>query len=127
MVLIKNLIQLNVKKNIKSIAEELIILGGTWNVRPALTPPSGNTANNIKNKDTNTNRKLNAFNLGNIISEGQGSKGIGKLPNPPIKIGMIIKDVVNNPWNVIIGLYCGGGHKIKPGEVNSILNIRGKP
>ena len=88
---------------------------------------AGNTANNIKNKDTNTNRKLNAFNLGNIISEGQGSKGIGKLPNPPIKIGIIIKDVVNNPWNVIIGLYCGGGHKIKPGEVNSILNIRGKP
>jgi len=50
-----------------------------------------------------------------------------KLPNPPIKIGIIIKEVVNNPWNVIIGLYCGGGHKIKPGEVNSILNIRGKP
>ena len=93
----------NKKKNIKSIDEELIILGGTWNVRPAFTPPSGNTANNIKNKDTNTNRKLNAFNLGNIISEGQGSKGIGKLPNPPIKIGIIIKEVVNNPWNVIIG------------------------
>ena len=115
------------KKNIKSIDEELIILGGTWDVRPALTPPSKKTANNIKNKDPNTNHKLNAFNLGNIISEGQGSKGIGKLPNPPIKIGIIIKDVVNNPWNVIIGLYWGGGHGIKPGKVNSILNIRGKP
>jgi len=38
-----------------------------------------------------------------------------------------MKDVVNSPWNVIIGLYCGGGHKIKPGRVNSILNIRDKP
>ena len=39
---------------------------------------------------------------------------------------MIIKDVINNPWNVIIELYCNDELKIKPGEANSILNIIGE-
>jgi hypothetical protein len=66
-------------------------------VQPALTPPSINIAKHINVTEPNTNHKLQAFNLGNIISEEHTSKGIRKLPNPPINIGIIIKNIINNP------------------------------
>ena len=34
-----------------------------------------------RNKGISNNRKLNAFNLGNIVSDGQSIKGIDGLPN----------------------------------------------
>ena len=80
-----------------------------------MTPPSINIAKHINVTEPNTNHKLQAFNLGNIISEEHTSKGIRKLPNPPINIGIIIKNIINNPWKVIIELYCKEEHTIKPG------------
>jgi len=77
---------------------------------PALTPPSNNIAINIKNKDSITNQRLNAFNRGNIISDTQSIKGIRILPKPPINIGIIIKNIINNPWKVIQELYCIDEH-----------------
>ena len=48
------------------------------------------------------NQRLKAFNLGNIISDEHNIKGNNILPNPPINIGIIIEDVINIPWKVIL-------------------------
>jgi len=49
------------------------------------------------NKESITNQRLKAFNLGNIISEELSIKGIKILPNPPINKGIIIKKIINIP------------------------------
>ena len=48
--------------------------------------------------------ELNAFNLGNIISDELSIKGIKIFPNPPISNGIIIKGIVNIPCAVEIEL-----------------------
>ena len=78
---------------------------GTWKVQPALTPPSINIDKNIITRLLKTNQRLKAFNLGNIISDEHGIKGNNILPNPPINIGIIIKNIINIPWKVILELY----------------------
>lgn len=45
------------------------------------------------------------------------------LPKPPINIGIIIKNIINNPWKVIQELYCIDEHIKNPGNANSNLNI----
>ena len=45
------------------------------------------------------------------------------LPKPPIKIGIIIKNIINTPWKVIHELYCSEEHIINPGKANSNLTI----
>jgi hypothetical protein len=47
--------------------------------------------------DINNNQYDRAFNLGYIISALFIINGINMLPNPPIDIGIIIKDIINNP------------------------------
>ena len=49
---------------------------------------------------------LQAFNRGKIRSDDPNIIGNKILPNPPINIGIIIKKVINKPWNDIILLYC---------------------
>lgn len=44
-----------------------------------------------------TSQRLNAFNLGNIISQEHNIIGNRVLANPPIRMGMIIKGVINIP------------------------------
>ena len=68
-----------------------------------------------------TNQRLKAFNLGNIISDEHNIKGNNILPNPPINIDIIIEDVINIPWKVILELYWRGEHSINPGKANSEL------
>jgi len=77
---------------------------GTYNVQPQLTPESINNDIMIRIRLNSENHRLNAFNRGNIISLQPISSGINKLPKPPIKIGIIIKNIINKPWNVIIEL-----------------------
>jgi hypothetical protein len=72
----------------------LIIDNGTYNVHPANTPPSINIPNIIIINESYTNQRDNAFNRGNIISEEHNIRGNNRLPNPPINIGMIIKNII---------------------------------
>ena len=58
----------------------------------------------MKNNESITNQRLNAFNLGNIISDELSIKGIEIFPNPPISNGIIIKGIVNIPCAVEIEL-----------------------
>ena len=44
-------------------------------------------------------------------------------PNPPINIDIIIEDVINIPWKVILELYWRNEHSINPGKANSNRNI----
>ena len=102
------------------------MLNGTWEVQPALTPPSINIDNNIIIELLDDNHKLNAFNRGDIISHEHNIEGDDILPNPPIDIGIVIGDIINIPWKVIFELYWKDEHKINPGKVNSNRNIIGK-
>ena len=56
--------------------------GGTWEVQPALTPPSINIPKIRMNNESTNNQRLNAFNLGKIVSQEQSIKGTNKLPKP---------------------------------------------
>ena len=100
---------------------------GTWEVRPAFTPPSIKIDKNIIITESKTNQRLKAFNLGYIISEGHGIKGDNILPNPPINIGIIIEGIINIPWKVIVGLYWRLEHEINPGKANSNRKIIDNP
>jgi hypothetical protein len=51
----------------------------------------------INNNPLITNHRPHAFTLGNIISHEHSIKGINIFPNPPIKIGIIIKNIINIP------------------------------
>ncbi len=63
------------------------------------------------------------------MSEFINISGINILPRPPIKIGIIIKNIINIPWKVIIELYCKALSSTKPVQPNSSLinNERMKP
>ena len=50
-------------------------------------------------------KNLKLFNLGNVISGAPIIKGNIKLPKPPIKDGIIIKNIIINACAVIIVLY----------------------
>ena len=62
-----------------------------------------------------------------IISDEHGIKGNNILPNPPINIGIIIEDIINIPWKVILALYWRDEHGINPGKANSNRNIIDNP
>jgi hypothetical protein len=53
--------------------------------------------NNNNDNDHGTIHELKAFGLGNIISVGLVIEGMGRLPNPPINKGIIIREIVNIP------------------------------
>jgi hypothetical protein len=57
------------------------------------------------------------------MSDEQSIKGIKMLPKPPINIGIIIKNIINNPWKVIQELYCIDEHITNPGNASSNLSI----
>jgi hypothetical protein len=84
-------------KNKISIDDSLTIDNGTYNVQPALTPPSINIELNNKLIDVKTNNKDKLLILGNIISDEHINSGNRILPNPPNKIGMIIKNIIESP------------------------------
>jgi hypothetical protein len=53
-------------------------------------------AENINNiKLGGNNQKLILFNLGKAISGPPTINGIKKLPNPPIKAGITMKNIIN--------------------------------
>ena len=50
-------------------------------------------------------RNLYYLSLGNAISGPPTNNGNKKLPNPPIKAGITIKNIINIAWAVMILLY----------------------
>ena len=79
------------------------------------------------NNESTNNQRLNAFNLGKIVSQEQSIKGTNKLPKPPISNGVIIKGVINRPWKLIGVLYWREELGIKPGKASSNLGIMLSP
>ena len=84
-------------KNNKSTDEQFIFDKGTYKVQPALTPESISKLSIISIKEKNDNHNENKFNLGNIISLQPISIGISKLPKPPIRTGIIRKNIISKP------------------------------
>jgi hypothetical protein len=78
---------------------------GWYKVHPLPTPPSIQAENINNSKLGGNNQKLILFNLGNAISGPPTIKGIKKLPNPPIKAGITMKNIIKIAWAVIILLY----------------------
>ena len=62
---------------------------------PADAMPMPNTDANINNKKLGiNNQKLILFNLGKAISGPPTNKGNKKLPNPPIRAGITMKNII---------------------------------
>jgi len=63
-------------------------------------------AENINNiRLGGNNQKLILLSLGNAISGPPTIKGSKKLPKPPIKAGITMKNIINSACAVIILLY----------------------
>jgi len=52
---------------------------------------------------------------------------MGRLPNPPINKGIIIREIVNIPWKVMHGLCWRLGLGMWPGRANSNLIVLDDP
>lgn len=59
------------------------------------------------------------FNRGKAISGAPIIIGINQFPNPPIIIGITIKKIIINAWDVTITLYVWSFSIIDPGILNS--------
>ncbi len=78
---------------------------GGYTVQPVPAPDSTKVELNNKIKDGGNNQKLILFILGKAISGAPIIKGTNQLPNPPIKVGITIKNIITNAWPVTITLY----------------------
>lgn len=61
------------------------------------------------------------------MSDEHSNRGNRILPNPPINIGIIIKEIINNPWKVMQVLYWREEHIRNPGKANSNRIISDNP
>jgi hypothetical protein len=78
---------------------------GGYNVQPVPTPPSITAENTNSNRLGGNSQKLMLFNLGKAISGPPTINGIKKLPKPPIKAGITMKNIIKIACAVIILLY----------------------
>jgi hypothetical protein len=78
---------------------------GGYIVQPTPAPDSIKLDNNNKNKDGGNSQKLILFKRGNAISGAPSIIGTNQLPNPPIKIGITIKNIMTNACAVTTTLY----------------------
>ena len=68
-----------------------------------------------------------AFNLGKTKSVAPIITGRRILPKPPIKIGIIIKKIINKPWNVKFEVYCWAVESTNPKIAFSTLKSMESP
>lgn len=78
---------------------------GGYTVQPVPTPASVNIDANNNSNEGGNNQKLMLFILGKAISGAPIIKGTNQLPNPPIKVGITMKKIINIAWPVTITLY----------------------
>jgi hypothetical protein len=78
---------------------------GGYTVHPVPAPPSTKLEVINKVNAGGKNQKLKLFSLGKAISTAPIIIGISQLPKPPINIGMTIKKIIINAWDVTKTLY----------------------
>jgi len=77
---------------------------GGYKVQPVPAPISANVDVKIRISDGINNQKLILFKRGKAISGAPRRIGTNQFPNPPIKIGITIKKIINNACAVTITL-----------------------
>lgn len=70
-------------------------------VHPVPAPVSTSAELNKSIKLTGNNQKLMLFNRGNAISGAPIKTGTSMFPNPPIKAGITMKNIINKACAVI--------------------------
>jgi len=92
--------KLKIAKSTAALECAKIPLKGGYTVQPVPAPVSikADPSNNIN--DGGNNQKLNAFNLGKAISGAPINKGTKQLPNPPIIVGITMKNIIIKAWAV---------------------------
>jgi hypothetical protein len=78
---------------------------GGYTVQPVAAPNSIKKEFRSNKKAGTTSQNLIFFKRGKIMSTLDNMGGINQLPNPPINIGITKKNIIINPWAVIIELY----------------------
>jgi len=81
------------------------LANGGYTVQPVPTPTSIKLEVNKQANDGGNNQKLKLFNLAKAISGAPINIGTNQLPKPPIKIGITIKNIITNAWEVTNTLY----------------------
>ena len=92
-----------------------------------MTPPDINKAKQSRVSAIPASHNERAFHLGKTKSDAPTIIGKRILPNPPIKIGIIIKKIINNPWNVKFEVYCWAVESTNPNIAFSTLKTIDNP
>jgi len=102
----------------------MLAIGG-YTVHPVPTPPSTRLDTTSNVNEGGNNQKLMLFNLGNAMSGAPIKSGTIQFPNPPINIGITMKNIIINACAVTKTLYiCPSPAKNAcPGSDNSIRII----
>jgi len=69
-------------------------LKGGYTVQPVPAPVSIKAEHKSNINEGGNSQKLNAFNLGKAISGAPIKRGTKQLPNPPIIVGITIKNII---------------------------------
>jgi len=92
--------KLNMAKSTDPPECDAILDNGGYTVQPVPAPVSTNDDDNNRINDGGNNQKLILFKRGNAISGAPIINGTNQLPNPPINIGITMKNIIINAWAV---------------------------
>lgn len=82
----------------------IFLARGGYTVHPVPTPFSTAAELKRRRRAGGKSQNLILFIRGNAISGAPSINGISQLPNPPIRIGITKKKIINKPWAVTIVL-----------------------
>lgn len=77
---------------------------GGYTVHPVPAPFSVKLLVKIKEIEGGSSQNLMLFSRGNAMSGAPIIRGTSQFPNPPIIIGMTMKKIIINAWDVTITL-----------------------
>lgn len=97
--------RLNIAKSTAGVECAKIPESGGYTVQPVPAPPSTKLEVNKSIKAGGSNQKLKLFNRGKAISTAPIIIGTNQLPNPPISIGITIKNIMTKACAVTKTLY----------------------
>jgi len=88
---------------------------GGYMVQPVPAPLSIPAEANKRIKDGGTNQNLMLFIRGKAMSGAPIIRGINQFPNPPIIMGITIKNIMTSAWAVTTTLYTWSSCSKEPG------------
>ena len=96
---------------------------GGYIVHPVPAPLSTPAEATSRRNDGGISQNLIFFIRGNAMSGAPIIRGISQLPNPPIIIGITMKNIITRAWAVTMTLYIWSSWRREPGWASSVRII----